>query len=139
MNFGNKSGEISKVESFYSKKRASQLATVKNTSIIICIVLAALCFVGGIVSLVCNGSVDGDFLIGVMVFLFIVAVALALGAVATYFGNKKKREDIVTSTEKSLASAKETIEAIFAEYAKYIAKYEENDRLSDDIIFAIKR
>lgn len=139
MDFNNKMGELNKVEAFYTRKKESQLATVTNTSIIMCIVFASICFIGGIVSLVLNAGKEGNGLLVAMGFLFVLAVGLALGAVVNYFGNIKKRKNIVETTEKALDNAKRLVEALFTEHAQYIIMYDENDRLSDDIIFAVKR
>ena len=139
MDFNNKTGELNKVEAFYTRKKESQLATVTNTSIIMCIVFASICFIGGIVSLVLNAGKEGNGLLVAMGFLFVLAVGLALGAVVNYFGNIKKRKNIVETTEKALDNAKRLVEALFTEHAQYIIMYDENDRLSDDIIFAVKR
>ena len=139
MNFNNKSAEIRKVEDFYSKKRMAQLATVKNTSVILSIIFAALSFIGGIVSLACNNKVDGNILLVVMGILFVLAAGLAINAVCCFFGNKKKCKNIMESTQKSLDNAKRVIEALFDEYSRYLAAYDENDRVAKDIIFAINR
>ena len=139
MNFNNETAEINKVEAFYTQKRASQLSTVKNTSIILCIVFAALCFIGGIASLVCNNMVEGNVLLFVMGFLFVLTVVLAISAVGNFFGNKKKRKNIMDSTENSLINAKKIVEALFSEYAQYLSMYDENDRVAEDIVFAINR
>ncbi len=139
MNFNNQTAELSKVDDFYIKKREIQLATVKNTSTILCIVFAALCFVGGIVSLVCNNMLDGNILIGIMGVLFVLTVVLTLSAVGNFFKNKKKRKNIANSIEDSMNNAKKIVESLFVEFAQYLIMYEENDNVAEDIMFAINR
>lgn len=139
MDFNNESAEFNKVEEFYRQKRASQLATVKNTSIILCIIFAALCFVGGIVSLVFNGRVEGNALLVLMGFLFVITIILVICAIANHFGNKKKRRNIIASTEASLENAKKIIDTLINEHSLYIARYTEHDRVADDILAAINR
>ena len=139
MNFNNKANELKKVEDFYAKKRASQLATIKNTSIVLCIVFASLCVLGGIASVICNGMVEGDLLLVVMGFLLVLAVILAISALCNFWGNKRKRKNIMDSTESSLNNAKKIIETLFSEHAQYLSAYDENDRIAEDIVFAINR
>lgn len=135
MNFSNKSKEISKVEEFYSKKKNSQLATVKNISVIVCLILAAICFAGGVVSLIGG---DGSSPVP-MILAFVLMACLVLCAVVLFFGNKNKRRKIIETNRANLKKAKEIIEHLFDEYGQYQIAFEESDSLASEIIFAIKR
>lgn len=139
MNFKNKAAEIKKVEDFYSKKKTAQLATVKNTSIILCIVFAAICLIGGVASFVYNGFIEGNAMLILMGFLLVMTVILALSAVVNLFRNKKKRKNIVETNDSNLLKAKEIVDNLFVEYGQYQSAYEDSDRLADEIVFAIKR
>ncbi len=139
MNFKNKAKEDSKIEQFYERKKAAQLATVKNTSMILCIVFAALCLVGGLASLIVGAVADMTFMFVLMALLIIGAIALAITAVVTFFGNKRKRKNIVETNDANLAKGKEIIDHLFAEFDQYVTAYDESDRISEEIVFAIKR
>ena len=139
MNFQNKTQELNKVESFYDQKRASQLATVKNTSIIMCIVFAALCGVGALASLICNFMLDGNGLLILMGVLLVFAAILVIAAVVNYFGNIRRRKEINENADRALKYAKDIIEKLFVEHDEYLVKYDECNRIADDIILAIER
>ena len=139
MNFNNKTDELNKVEHFYKQKSDSQLTTIKNTSFYMCIIFAVICFIGGFVALVIDNMSGRNFWIGIIGLMFVLTVVLTLSAVGYYFGNKKKRKSILVSTNEAINSTKKIVENLFDEYAQYLAIYDENDRMADDIMFAINR
>jgi len=140
MNFENKTQEMNKIENFYEQKRASQLATIKNTSIIMCIVFAILCGVGGIASFICSFMLDnGIGLVILMGVLLVFAAILAIAAVVNYFGNIRRRKEINENFERALQYAKQVAEKLFVEHDEYLIAYDENDRIADDIVLAIER
>lgn len=139
MNFQNKPQELNKVESFYDQKRASQLATVKNTSIIMCIVFAILCGVGGLASFICNFMLDGNGLLILMGVMLVFAAILVIAAIANYFGNIRRRKEINENADRALKYAKGVIDKLFVEHDEYLVMYDESDRIADDIILAIER
>ncbi len=139
MNFNNKDAEVRKVNEFYNRKRDSQLATVKNTTMIMCIVFAALLFVGGIACLICNGMVEGGILLILMGVCFVATVVLVIMAIANYFGNKRRIREIIKNNEVALANVLAIVDKLFAEYAEYQKLYVEFDRVVDDILYAVER
>ncbi len=138
MNFRQKEKEVKKAEDFYAKKKAAQLATVKNTSMILCIVFAAIALAGGI-ALFIYQKVNGSDSLVFLILGAVIAVILAVCAIVSYFGNKKRIKDITIGNEEAAKRVKEIIETLFGEYAEYKAMYEENDGLANEIIFAIRR
>ncbi|MBR6728436.1 MAG: hypothetical protein IKM08_09615, partial [Clostridia bacterium] len=138
MNFTNKNMEQQKVESYYRAKKMAQLSAVKNTSIVVSIVLAALLFIGGIASLIASFSV-GEGLLALMGVCLVAAIICGVNAVLSHFRNKRKRQKIAEDNAAALAAALEIIEHLFTEYAQYMNAYTENDNVIKDIEFAIAR
>lgn len=139
MDFRRKENEMTKVSQYYENKKKTQLAAVKNTAIVVSLVLAALLLVGGVVCLVMEAIKHQSFWSVLCVICVIAAVCLGIKALATHFGNKKKRKQIIESNDAALAHAREIIEKLFEEYVRYTAVYAENDRIVDDIEFAVMR
>ena len=138
-NFEDKSAENSKIEEFYNNKKITQLATVKNTSIILCIVFAVICFISGIVAFIYNRIMENNYMFIIMCAMLILTVFLSLSALIKSFKNKKKRKNIVESIDSSIIQTKSIVDSLFDEFKNYQSAYEDSDHIADEILFAIKR
>lgn len=132
MNFEDKAGEMKKAEAFYEQKKANQIASVKNTNVILCIVFAVLALAGGIASFIGVGAALG-------IVCIVLSLALGGGAFLCIKSNQKKKEDIAKACDAALAKTRQVIEALFTDFAEYCKVFAEKDRIAKDVAFAIKR
>ncbi len=139
VNFKSREPELRKAEAFYEKKKASQLATVKDTAFILCIVFAALSLVAGVVAIIFAAVLDNFLLVVLGIVLGVVAVLLVPLGILKFFSNKKKRKMIIASNDAMLIKVKEIICKLYEEYAQYITEYDRFDHVAEEIIFAIQR
>lgn len=138
MDFNNKTVEEQKAKKFYNDKLNAQLATVKNTPVVLCIIFAALCFIGGIVAMICKNSLGAGATV-LMVFCMLGAIVLAIMAVVKSISNKKKKEMIKQNIERLLQNLLAVITKLFDENAEFLRLYDEFDRVTEQIDYAIKR
>lgn len=138
MNFKNQGLEQQKVESYYRAKKMAQLAAVKNTSIVVSIILAVLLFAGGIASMVASFSV-GAVLLALMGVCLVGSLICVISAILGNIRNKRKRKQIAENNAAALAAAREIIGHLFEEFEQYLAVYNENDNVVMDVEFAIAR
>lgn len=143
-NFKQREREHKKVEQFYADREKYQLSLIKDTPVKVGFALAAVFAVLGLVLnllplfVVFEGGLDS--LLGLLgVVLLIGAPVACIYAVYKLFSNKAKRKEISEMNAKALAEAKKVVDGLVNDYVEYEKLYEEGDRISSDIEFAIQR
>ncbi len=103
-------------EATINSRREKELATVKNTPMIVCFVLAAVCLVLGIV-----GVIPSLGLIALGVIGFILTVIFVIAAFVVNNNNKKKRAAINQKYDEDTAKGKSDIENTLKQYSAVCA------------------
>ena len=88
--------------------------------------------------MICKNSLGAGATV-LMVFCMLGAIVLAIMAVVKSISNKKKKEMIKQNIERLLQNLLAVITKLFDENAEFLRLYDEFDRVTEQIDYAIKR
>jgi len=122
--FRSREGEQRKIQQFYEARRDEGLAAVRNVSAFVGFGIAAAAAVGA-------------FFVGY--FLFAVTVIGLIYGAFTLFSNSKRRAQLQTDCQNSIAGKGELMSRLFAEYAALQEEYRSYDAYHQQIVDAFQR
>lgn len=121
--FTNLSGEKNKIEAFYNEQKMAELSNIKNTYLIVGIVLAVL-------------GIAGFFYLGpIALALTGIGIVLSVGGAIL---NSRSKKQIEETCLRNISGKQSLMTELFEEYSKMIKIYEEYDAYYERIENALK-